>query len=257
MGRGKHCTEEKRDIIQKLIKDGKSYREVGRLVGCSNKMIKNALNYKEKPETRERKRSMTPLHVNRLIRQSKKEPFKSATELKKELKINATEQTVRTYLRQHNLKACSPRKAPLLSPRNVSKRLKFAKDHANWSPEQWRNILWSNESKVVMFGGKGSRSYFRRPKNSEFKPQYTTRTIRHVGRSVMVWARFSYYGVGPIHWIKAIMDQHVYVDIMDTIMLPFAEYEMPLVSVFQQDNDAKHNSKKAKKRFGDNSVNDM
>jgi len=48
MGRGKHCTEEKRDIIQKLIKDGKSYRVVGRLVGCLNKMIKNALNYKEK-----------------------------------------------------------------------------------------------------------------------------------------------------------------------------------------------------------------
>jgi len=36
MGRGKHCTEEKRDIIQKLIKDGKSYRVVGRLVGSIN-----------------------------------------------------------------------------------------------------------------------------------------------------------------------------------------------------------------------------
>jgi len=38
--------------------------EVGRLVGCSNKMIKNALNYKEKHETRGRKQSMTPLFVN-------------------------------------------------------------------------------------------------------------------------------------------------------------------------------------------------
>jgi len=108
-----------------------------------------------------------------------------------------------------------------------------------------------------MFGGKGSRSYFRRPKNSEFMPQYTTRTIKHVGRSVIVWACFSYYGVGPIHWIKAIMDQRVYVDIMDTIMLPFAKYEMPLVWVFQQDNDPKHTSMKAKKRFGNNSVNVM
>jgi len=61
----------------------------------------------------------------------------------------------------------------------------------------------------------------------------------------MIWARFSYYEVGPIHWIKAIMDQHVYVDIMDTIMLAYAEYEMALVWVFQQDNDRKHTSKKA------------
>jgi len=118
MGRGKHCTKEKRDIIQKLIKDGKSYREVGRLVGCLNKMIKNALKYKEKPETRGRNQSMTPIHVNRLIRQSKKDPFKSATELKKELKINATVLTVRTYLREPNLKICSPIKVPLLNARS-------------------------------------------------------------------------------------------------------------------------------------------
>jgi len=107
--------------------------------------------------------------------------------------------------------------------------MKFAKDHANWSPDQWRNILRLDENKVIMFGGKGSRSYFRRPKNPQFKPQYTTRTIKHVRRSVMVWACFSYYGVGPIHWNKAIVDQHVYVDIMATIMLPLAEYEIPLV----------------------------
>jgi len=107
-----------------------------------------------------------------LIRQSKKDPFKSATELKKEFKINATLQTVRTFLREHNLTACSPRKVPLLNARNISKRIKFAKDaNANWSPDQWRNILRSGESKVIMFGGKGSRSYFRRPKNSKFKPQ--------------------------------------------------------------------------------------
>jgi len=139
MRSGKHCTEEKRDIIQKLIKDGKSYRVVGRLFRCSNKMIKNALNYKENPETRGRKQSMTPLHVNRLIRQSKKDSFKSATaqwQLKKGLKINATVQTVRTYLREHNLKACSPRKLPLLNARHISKRMKFSKAHANWSPDQ-------------------------------------------------------------------------------------------------------------------------
>jgi len=32
-------------------------------------------------------------------------------------------------------------------------------DHANWSPDHWRTILLSGESQVIMFGGKGSRSY--------------------------------------------------------------------------------------------------
>ena len=37
------------------------------------------------------------------------------------------------------------------------------------------------------------------------------------------------FGVGPIHHITTIMDQHVYVDILDKVMLPYADYEMPLV----------------------------
>ena len=63
----------------------------------------------------------------------------------------------------------------------------------------------------------------------------------------MTWACFSYYGVGPIHWIKTIMDQHVYVDILQNLMLPDAEDAMPFIWVFQQDNDPKHTSNKAKK----------
>ena len=72
-------------------------------------MIRNAINYQEKPEKRGRKRSILTLLANRLVRQSKKKPFKSATELKKDFNIDATVQTVRTCLRLHGLNTCSPR----------------------------------------------------------------------------------------------------------------------------------------------------
>lgn len=73
----------------------------------------------------------------------------------------------------------------------------------------------------------------------------------------MVWAGFSYYGVGPIHWIKPVMDQHVYVSILQEVMLPYARDEMPLIWIMQQDNDPKHTSKKAQKWFKDNRINLM
>ena len=66
-GRGKQCSAEKRELIQKLISAEESYREVGRLVECSNKMIRNAIKFQEKPETRGRKSSIPTLLANRLV----------------------------------------------------------------------------------------------------------------------------------------------------------------------------------------------
>ena len=65
----------------------------------------------------------------------------------------------------------------------------------------------------------------------------------------MVWRCFSALGTGPIHKIIGIMDRFVYKDIMEDVMLPHAEWEMPLKWIFQQDNNPKHTSKVVKQWF--------
>jgi len=42
----------------------------------------------------------------------------------------------------------------------------------------------------------------------------------------MVWACFSYSGVGPIRLIDEIMDQHVYVNILRNVILSYTDDEM-------------------------------
>lgn len=48
MGRGVHCTPKKRELIKKLISDGKTYKFIREIVGCSNKIITNAKNTSKK-----------------------------------------------------------------------------------------------------------------------------------------------------------------------------------------------------------------
>ena len=55
MGRSTHCSEELHNWIKKLIGEGKMYKEVLQIIGCSAKMISNALKWKQKPETHGRK----------------------------------------------------------------------------------------------------------------------------------------------------------------------------------------------------------
>lgn len=178
----------------------------------------------------------------------------TSSQIKDDLDLSVSSITVRRRLLEAKLFARSPRKVPLLTKRHVSNRMKFAKTHMDWPKEKWRNVLWTDESKIVLFGTKGRRQYVRRPPGTEYQPQYIVKTVKHGGAKIMVWGCFSHNGVGPIYRIPGIMDQHGYIKILDEVMLPYAEEEMPLKWVFQQDNDPKHTSKRAKAWFQANKI---
>ena len=161
MGRGKHCSEEKRKIIKWMLEEGKTFAVISRVLGCSYKMISNAKKFVPKVESRGRKSVMSSGY-----------------------------QTIRARLRENNLKACSPRKVALLTIEHAAKRMKFAKKHSKWPMEKWRNILWTDESKIVLYGGTGSRTFVRRPRNEEYRPMYTkkngqTRRFQHYDMGVL------------------------------------------------------------------------
>lgn len=190
---------------------------------------------------------------NLIIRHVKKDPFISSSKLTEKLQVSVSDRTIRRRLLQASLRARRPAKKPLISKRNQKKRLQFAKDHLNWPESKWRSILFSDESKFNIIGSDGM-CYVRRPAGKRIEARYCKKTVKHGGGSVMVWGCFSGAGVGPLHKIVGIMDRFMYKDILERVMLPYAEYDMPLRWVFQQDNDPKHSSKVVKSWFAENRV---
>uniref|UniRef100_A0A3Q4AY50 Transposase Tc1-like domain-containing protein n=1 Tax=Mola mola TaxID=94237 RepID=A0A3Q4AY50_MOLML len=82
----------------KLIGEGKTYKEVQKIIGCSAKMISNALKWRAKPETRGRKRKTTIKMDRRITRMAKAQPMISSRMIKDSLELPVSTVTVRRRL---------------------------------------------------------------------------------------------------------------------------------------------------------------
>ena len=112
-------------------------------------------------------------------------------------------------------------------------------------------MLWTDKSKFNRFGSDG-KQYVRRPQNQELTPRYTRKTVKHGGGNVIVWGSLLWCGVGPLHKIQGTTDKHMYKEILENVMLPYAEVKLPLVWKFQQDNDPKQSARSVKVWFNAN-----
>jgi transposase len=131
-------------------------------------------------------------------------------------------------------------KCPFISNKNRIKRLAWCKERLTWTKEQWREILWSDESPFVLRYNRATRVW--RTQSEKYERWAMSGTVKH-DQKIMVWGCFSSLGVGNLHLIDGIMDKHQYRDILFNQMLPsarrlFGDSEWK----FQEDNDPKHTS---------------
>jgi hypothetical protein len=184
-------------------------------------------------------------------------PFLPATFINAEMNnrygISVANTTIRSRLRASGLLARHAAKKPFISAKNRVARLAFAREHLHWTVLQWKQILWSDESRFQLFRSDGLH-YVRRPIGHRFTPRFLQPTVKHGGGSLMVWGCFHGGGLGPLVQIHGIMDRFYYRDILNDYMVPYADDNMPLTFTFQHDNDPKHSSKLVREWLLENHV---
>jgi transposase len=164
-------------------------------------------------------------------------------------------QTVRRVLKKHSFKAVVKKKKPLLSTRHRKARLVFAQKYREWTVEDWKRVIWSDETKINRFGSDG-REWVWKQKGEGLIEREVQGTVKHGGGNIMVWGCMGWNGVGRLAEVEGRMDADQYVSILEDHMLPSLE-ESGISGgevIFQQDNDPKHTSKKAKKWMEDNNI---
>uniref|UniRef100_A0A8C7G831 Transposase Tc1-like domain-containing protein n=1 Tax=Oncorhynchus kisutch TaxID=8019 RepID=A0A8C7G831_ONCKI len=255
MAKTRELCKDIRDKIVDLHKAGMGYRTIGKQLGEKATTVGAIIRkWKKFKMTVNHPRSgapckISPCGASMIMRKVRDQPRTTRQDLVNDLKRAGTtvsKKTISNILRRHGLKSCSASKVPLLKPAHVQARLKFANDHLDDPEEEWEKVMWSDETKIELFGLNSTRRVWRK-KKEEYYPKNTIPTVKHGGGNIILWGCFSAKATGRLHRIEGRMDGAMYRKILANNLLPSVRaLKMGRGWVFQHDNDPKHTARATK-----------
>ncbi len=162
---GKELSEDlkKRDVA--LHKDGVGYKKIAKTLklSCST-VAKTIQRFNRTGSTQNRSRHGRPKklsaraqrHIQRLCLGNRRMSAASiAAEVEGVGGQPVSAQTIRRTLHQIGLHGCRPRRKPLLKMMHKKARKQFAEDKQTKDMDYWNHVLWSDETKINLFGSDG------------------------------------------------------------------------------------------------------
>ena len=258
MGRGTELSADTKEAIVDMTKAGSSSSTIACILGLSDRSVRRVVqkhsatgSVKNKPHTGRPRRS-DERYDRRLVILSKADRFKTAPKLNVEMSqdtgVHLSDRTERRRLLESGLRGYIAKKKPFICERNRKARLRFAKEHKDWTEEQWGRVLWSDESKFNVRAPDGAR-YVRRMEGESLRLNCLRGTVKHGGGgNIMVWGCMTAKGVGRITQVRGTMKHDQYIDILANVMKPsMKDLFGNLNGFFMHDNDPKHTAKATKK----------
>ncbi|KAK3511579.1 hypothetical protein QTP70_010692 [Hemibagrus guttatus] len=255
MAKTKELSKDTRNKIVDLHQAGKTESAIGKQLGVKKSTVGAIIRKWKTYKTTDNlprsgaPRKISPRGVKMITRTVSKNPRTTRGNLVNDQQragTKVTKATISNTLRRQGLKSCSARRVPLLKPVHVRARLKFAREHLDDPEEDCENVIWSDETKIELFGKNSTCRVWRR-KNAELHPKNTIPTVKHGGGNIMLWGCFSAKGPGRLIRVKERMNGAMYHEILSKNLLPSARaLKMKRGWVFQHDNDPKHTARATK-----------
>jgi transposase len=202
--RTQHTSRDQRLQVHTLHTIGLNQTQIAYQLNITRRQVQYAQNHPSTPSKRSGRRSkLTEQEVEHIIQwvcassSNRRCPWER---IPQKLGLDTSYYTVRYALRKAGFSRRLARRKPPISEKNRQTRLEFAREYRDWTPEQWKSILWTDETWQT--GGHHTRTWVTRRSGEEFDP---TCVIKRVQRRVgwMFWGSFSGTTKGPaLFWEK-------------------------------------------------------
>uniref|UniRef100_A0A8B9R9L4 Transposase Tc1-like domain-containing protein n=1 Tax=Astyanax mexicanus TaxID=7994 RepID=A0A8B9R9L4_ASTMX len=227
---------------------GRSISESAQLVGCSRPAVVNV--YRKWTEeghiTNRRLGVGRPRLIDAqaqerlasMIGKNKRPTVAQVTEIFNDATgKKVSQQTVHRTMLRMGMRVRKQVGAPVPStPAHRHRRLLWAREHQNWTVDQWKKVAWSGESRFTLLQEDGQVRVRRLP--LELKPPGGAAGGES---SVTLWAAFCWDTLGPVIAVDASLTSDSYLDIVAEQVPAFMGMVFPDGSgFFQQDNAPCH-----------------
>ncbi len=191
-----------------------------------------------------------------IIRTARVNPRITYLDLIQTTGVNCSRTTVYRILKDYGLTNWLAKKRPLLREEDVALRLAWAKERKDWTYEDWKKVIWTDECSVERGKGKNRVWVFRTPAD-KWNKEMVNAVPKGKGVSVMVWAAF--WGAGRSDLNKMERDSgskkngysaNSYIKILDDNLLSIWEPGL----IFMHDNAPIHSAYKIQDWFDEHGI---
>ena len=146
-------------------------------------------------KVRGRKALLCVRSLRRLRRQLDYNPFKPLSQITVEFNayngLQLSERTMRRCIHKLKIHSYISVQKPFLTKKHIVARVKWAKDHKEWTTMQWSKVAFTDESSFTVRWTK-NRARVWRTRDLRYSLKYMTPTFKSGYKTVNVWGRFQF-----------------------------------------------------------------
>jgi DDE superfamily endonuclease len=124
------------------------------------------------------------------------DPFIPLQDITNKHLINITPKHLDTKLKEKGVHPRVPRKKPLMDEVTRKKRRIWCERRKHWTPEMFRNHVWSDETVIIL--GMSAHKKVRRRNGTAYQRKNLQPRFKDPKTQVMVWGCFTYNSLGPL-----------------------------------------------------------